>query len=287
MSRRLLLRLFMALLVVVTWLGAGPAAQAAALPEIAPSETAPAAPQPTIQDFIQQLETLKEQAFAATGKGDFAKAEEYWSQIIQRLPTSAAVWSNRGNVRVSQNKLTAAIADYNQAIELAPTEPDPYLNRGTAFEGMGKWTEAIADYNRVLELSPNDPAAYNNRGNAEAGLNDWPAALADYKKSAELSSNYAIARANYALALYQTGEIETAIRNMRYLVRRYPNFADMRAALTAVLWQQGKQGEAESQWVSAVGLDSRYKDIEWVKTVRRWPPDMVMAMDKFLNLKSS
>ena len=283
MSRQLLTRLLVALLVAATWLGVMPAVYAVELPPA----TAPNAPaQPSVRDFVQQLETLKQQAFTATGQGDFVAAEGYWSQIIDRLPNNAAVWSNRGNVKVSQNKLTAALADYNKAIELAPAEPDSYLNRGAAFEGLSQWNAAIADYNRVLELAPQDPAAYNNRGNAEAGLGDWSAALADYKKSAELSSNYAIARANYALALYQTGEVETAIRNMRYLVRRYPNFADMRAALTAVLWQQGKQGEAESQWVSAVGLDSRYKDIDWVKTIRRWPPTMVSAMDKFLNLKS-
>lgn len=32
----------------------------------------------------------------------------------------------------------------------------------------------------------------------------------------------------------------------------------------------GKQGEAESNWVAAYGLDGRYKDINWVKNIRRW-----------------
>jgi hypothetical protein len=59
----------------------------------------------------------------------------------------------------------------------------------------------------------------------------------------------------------------------------------MRAALTAALWIEGRKGEAESQWVSAVGLDNRYKDITWVRTVRRWPPTMVAALEKFLNLQ--
>ena len=86
------------------------------------------------------------------------------------------------------------------------------------------------------------------------------------------------------MALYQAGQTEEATRTMRNLVRKYPKFADMRAALTAALWVQGKRGEAESQWVSAVGLDSRYKDAEWVATVRRWPPAMVAALEKFLSL---
>ncbi|PZV12308.1 MAG: hypothetical protein DCF21_15810, partial [Leptolyngbya sp.] len=66
--------------------------------------------------------------------------------------------------------------------------------------------------------------------------------------------------------------------------RRYPSFADARAALTAALWGEGMSGEAESNWVAVVGLDARYKDLDWVSTVRRWPPTMVAALEKFLHL---
>jgi hypothetical protein len=72
---------------------------------------------------------------------------------------------------------------------------------------------------------------------------------------------------------------------MRALVRKYPKFADMRAALAAALWETGKRGEAESHWVAVTGLDSRYKDLEWVANVRRWPPSMVAALQKFIKLQ--
>ena len=121
--------------------------------------------------------------------------------------------------------------------------------------------------------------------NAKAGLGEWEAAIADYKKSAEIAPNFAFARANYALALYETGQTDKAIREMRNIVRKYSQFADMRAALTAAYWAQGQIGEAESNWVSAVALDGRYKDINWVANIRRWPPSMVAALDKFLKLK--
>lgn len=101
--------------------------------------------QPSVGDLFEQLGTLREQAFEATNKGDFAVAEGYWTQIIDRFPDNAAAWSNRGNARVSQNKLDSAIADFNKAMELAPSAPDPYLNRGAALEGLGQWDAAIAD----------------------------------------------------------------------------------------------------------------------------------------------
>lgn len=233
---------------------------------------------------IQSITDLKQKAFAASQAGLFTQAEDYWTQLIDYLPDEAALWSNRGNVRVSQNKLAEALTDYDQAIQLAPDQPDPYLNRGAALEGLGRWEAAIADYNQVLQLTPDDAPAYNNRGNAQAGLGQWEDALADYQKAADLDPKFAFARVNAALMEFQLGHAEEAIRQFRSLTRRYPNFADARAALTAALWSQGQAGAAESNWVAVVGLDGRYRDLNWVKTIRRWPPAMVDALDSFLNL---
>lgn len=233
---------------------------------------------------IETIGNLRKAAFEATRTGQFEKAESQWSALIEQLPEEAAVWSNRGNVRVRQNDLEGAMADYTQAIALAPDQPDPYLNRGALWEAMGQWDKAITDYNRLLRLNPDDPAAYNNRGNAEAGEGEWELAIADYQAAITLQPSFSLAYGNYALALYQTDETQSALQLMKSLVRKYPNFADMRAALTAVLWEQGQRGEAESNWVAVVGLDSRYKNVSWVKNVRRWPPKMVTALEHFLTL---
>ena len=205
-------------------------------------------------------------------------------QLIEEFPDNPAVWSNRGNVRLGQYKLTEAIADYNRSIEIAPEYPDAYLNRGIAYESKGLWSQAIADYNQVLSISPQDSIALNNRGNAKAGQENWQEALEDYQQAADLAPNFPTARGNAALMLYQIGDHSRAIRNMRNLVRKYPLYPDIRAALAAALWVEGQQGEAESNWVAAVGLDNRYQDLDWIQNIRRWPPRMVEAIEKFLNL---
>jgi tetratricopeptide (TPR) repeat protein len=273
--RQVLLLLSLCLIIVSSWL-ASPVAIAQTLPK------------PTVKVTESELKAgdeLTKKAFNATNIGDFTTAERYWSQLIELFPQNPAIWSNRGNSRVSQNKLEAAILDYNRSIELAPNVTDPYLNRGTALEGLGKWNEAILDYNRVLEIDPKDAMAYNNRGNAKAGLEKWEEAIADYQKCSEMAPNFAFARANYALSLYQIGERDKAIKTLRNLTRKYAQFPDVRAALTAALWTTGQQGEAESNWVAVMGLDGRYKDINWVKNIRRWPPSMVVALQKFLDVK--
>ncbi|MGB3491188.1 MAG: tetratricopeptide repeat protein [Elainellaceae cyanobacterium] len=237
-------------------------------------------------DNIQAFESLKADAIRATQSGDFATAEMYWSQLIDAFPDNAALLSNRGNVRASQNKLDEALADYNQAVDLAPLEADPYLNRGATLEALGRWDEAIADYNQVLKIDPDDVAAFNNRGNAEAGKGNWDEAIADYMRAMEIDSGFLLAQINYDLALYETGETGKAIQNLKGLARKYPRFADARAALTAALWDQGLQGEAESNWVAAYGLDRRYRDTDWLLHIRRWPPSLVRALDRFLKIEA-
>ena len=233
---------------------------------------------------ITQGEKVAKKAFRAAERGNFAQAEVYWTELVDKFPENPAVWSNRGNVRIGQYKLTEAISDFDRSIEIAPEYPDAYLNRGIAYEGEKLWDKAIADYNRVLAISPEDPVALNNRGNAKAGQEHWQDALTDYQQAADIAPNFPIARGNASLVMYQMGDRTEAIRNMRNLVRKYPMYSDMRAALAAALWVEGQQGEAESNWVAAVGLDNRYQDLDWIENIRRWPPTMIEALEKFLNL---
>ena len=257
------------------WLGHGSIESVTA----SPTQAAPLSSQQ-----ISQGEKIAKKAFRAAEKGNFARAEVYWTELVEKFPENPAVWSNRGNVRIGQYKLAEAIADFDRSIEIAPEYPDAYLNRGIAYEGQKMWDKAIADYNRVLAISPEDPVALNNRGNAKAGQELWQDALSDYQQAANIAPSFAMARGNASLIMYQIGDRFEAIRNMRNLVRKYPMYSDMRAALAAVLWVEGQQGEAESNWVAAVGLDNRYQDLDWIKNIRRWPPTMVEALTKFLSL---
>ena len=146
------------------------------------------------QQQIAQGEKTAKKAFKAAEKGDFELSEVYWTELVKKFPSNPAVWSNRGNVRIGQYKLTEAIADFNRSIEIAPEYPDAYLNRGIAYEGQRLWQEALADYNHVLSITPQDPVALNNRGNAKAGQQKWQEALEDYQKAADIAPTFPMAR---------------------------------------------------------------------------------------------
>jgi len=267
------LRLLAALLLAVLLL-VQPVPPAAAL-------AAPAAP---------SLPQLFQQALQASREGRFEEALPLWNRVLELAPEDAAAWSNRGNVQLALGDPLAAIADQDRALELEPASQDPHLNRGTAEEALARWTAAEADYRWILDHGEADAdhdvraSALYNLGNVQGSLGDWPAARASYAAAALARPGFAMARSSEALAAFELGEFDAAEQQLRSLIRRYPLFADARAGLTALLWQRGGRGEAESHWVSASGLDPRYRDPEWLLAVRRWPPAPVAALQQFLAL---
>jgi hypothetical protein len=52
----------------------------------------------------------------------------------------------------------------------------------------------------------------------------------------------------------------------------------------------GRVADAESEWESACNCNvgcGRYRDMDYVRRIRRWPPVMVDKLEAFLNLKRS
>lgn len=266
---------------------------------------------------LRRVTELQKLAFEYTNDMRYERAETIWTRIIALNEGNAAAWSNRGNCRTSQGRFDDAIADFDRAVALAPAEPDPYLGRGVAREGLRQYAAALADYEAanaasVAKYKTEDAVAYNNMGNAHAGqaavlsadaaaaarggapgaadaaaaaTAEWAAAAALYHRAASMDRQYVFASANEALALYQLGDTGRSLRLVKYLCLKYPQFADMHAVLAAAYWAQGRAADAESEWATVLGQDSRYGNIGWVEDVRRWPPVLVARLKDFLQLR--
>ncbi|NJM05723.1 tetratricopeptide repeat protein [Candidatus Gracilibacteria bacterium] len=63
---------------------------------------------------------------------------------------------------------------YDQALERAPTLASAWKNRGGAYARSGDDQRAIADYTRAIELNPADGDTYFNRANMLARQGDSP-----------------------------------------------------------------------------------------------------------------
>ena len=187
--------------------------------------------------------------------------------------------------------------------------------RALAHEGLGDWRRALADYDDALRLAredgnPGDPFVLNSRGNVKASLGLYDAARRDYLDSAEgfrrargfgrpdargsaRLDGEAFARGNAALMLAQIGEefpggglLALAVREMQSVSRKAPQSVDAHAMLAAAYWRRGEGERAESEWQTACESISAgcgaYRDLEWVRRIRRWPPAMVAMLEGFL-----
>ena len=230
------------------------------------------------------LQQLYEQALTASRSGDFEQALPLWDQVVNLEPGDAAALSNRGNVRLALGDPDGAIADQTRAMEMAPEESDPHLNRGTAEEALQDWQAAAADYLWILERDPGDAAALYNLGNVRGSEDNWPEARRLFAEAFLVQPGFAMARSSEALAAWQVGDLALAEAELRKLIRRYPMFADARAALSGLLWRRGMSGEAESHWAAAAGLDQRYRQLDWLREIRRWPPQPAEDLMAFLAL---
>ncbi len=242
--------------------------------------------QPGVVLADQSFKSLFNEALTLTKEGDFFKALEVWNTLLEIDPEDPIALSNRGNVRLALGDSEGAIADQTKSMAILPEEPDPHLNRGMAEEALKLWSKAEEDYEWILQRDSENSSALYNLGNIRLAQGQWTQANDLFQKASLASPGFVMARSGSALALYQLGLLDQSEFELRKVIRRYPMFVDARAALTALLWRKGYSGEAESHWAAASGLDSRYRQQEWLLNIRRWPPDPVKDLMAFLDLEA-
>jgi len=240
----------------------------------------------------------------------FTEGIQTWESLQRPADERSELYKMRGNVRVDLKRFKEAETDYDRVLALMSNGekpdgtarymeyPDAFVQRGLAREGLADWQGAVADYSQAIKLWGGgrgegiNPFVMTYRANALARTGRYEEALPDYRAAERLflqgrdEERALDARANAALALYQTGEVDSALRIMREIVRRRQGYTDMHVALAAVYWGQGQQGAAESEWEFACNNIStgcrQYKDMNWVVTVRRWPPALAKQLANFL-----
>jgi hypothetical protein len=85
----------------------------------------------------------------------------------------------------------------------------------------------------------------------------------------------------------QVGRKNEARKLMNDIIRKQPGYADMRVALAAIQFNEGDAQAAEANWQFtcdkiSVGC-TQYKDMQWVRGIRRWPPTLADLLEQFLN----
>lgn len=116
-------------------------------------------------------------------------------QAIAREPLSrrdrVATYINRGILRVRSGDVRAGIADFDAAIERDPTIAEAWFNRGVALMRTQGPEQALPSFNQAVERATNRPAlAHFGRAVALEALGDTRGAYADYQRASQLDPEW-------------------------------------------------------------------------------------------------
>ncbi len=117
---------------------------------------------------------------------DLDGAFEDFSKAIEKDPSFAEAYLNRGFVYGNRGELQDALADFNKAIELDSNYLEAYFNRGFIYGYFEEYKKSDADFSKVIEINPGDSEAYINRALIRSRMGDSEGETDDLKQAARL-----------------------------------------------------------------------------------------------------
>ncbi len=109
-------------------------------------------------------------------RGDYRRAIQDYSQVINLDPNDAAAFDNRCWTRATLGLLDEALQDCEQSLRLRPNHAATLSTRGFVHLKSGAVEAAIADYDAALAINPSNAYALYGRGLAKLKKADATAA---------------------------------------------------------------------------------------------------------------
>lgn len=144
--------------------------------------------------------------------GDAARAEQYASTLVRVYPGFPKVYALRGRIRLVQENLTGAFADFTLQNLVAPS-PEAYAGLGTIALKNKDYPGAESFFSQAIDLFPESATAHNDRGIARIFMDKDSLALADFRHAGLLSPFEGFITQNFALA-YQRSKQWLPSRNL-------------------------------------------------------------------------
>ncbi|CAN5780481.1 hypothetical protein BH11BAC4_BH11BAC4_23390 [soil metagenome] len=112
----------------------------------------------------EENSTIKE-GNEAYRKGEYAKASDQYSKVVQKNPDNPTAQFNNGNALYKTDKKEEAIRAYDKSISKLTTASEKgnaYYNKGVVLQNNKKLPECIEAYKNALKLEPGNEDARQN-----------------------------------------------------------------------------------------------------------------------------
>ncbi|MCF8257072.1 MAG: tetratricopeptide repeat protein [Flavobacteriales bacterium] len=138
--------------------------------------------------LAQDAETLERQGDLQFENGEFQKAHDSYSKVLDQNPENLTALLQRALTASILNDYESAVADYSVVLSKQPGHVFSYISRGSALNKLKRFDEAMADFDHALSIDSKNQEAFNNRGWAKNGLGRSQDACDDWKASKKLGN---------------------------------------------------------------------------------------------------
>jgi tetratricopeptide (TPR) repeat protein len=199
----------------------------------------------------------------------------------QLAPKAFQTWFILGSLYVQNKELDKGITALERSKSLEPKEAGIYFTLGSARFQKADYTKAIAELEAGLKIKPNVPEALFDLGNSYYMLKAYPNAIAQYEKAVAQEKKFWPAINNIGLVKYEQGDVQGAIERWQAASAIDDQASEPKLAAAVALYAKGDQEKALALGESAIRLDSRYADLDFLKE-NLWGERLLTETKKFL-----
>jgi Flp pilus assembly protein TadD len=182
------------------------------------------------------------EAISAHRRGDFARAERLYRQLIRKKRDLSQAKHMLGVLRYQNGHFDEAERLIRQALAISEDDAAHY-HHGMVLSELDRYQEAVASFDKAIALNPSYAGAYNNRGVALQAMKRYEDALASFDKAIALNPGF-------AEALYNRG-----------------NAIDAMVLLGNELFAQNRDDEALTLYDKAIFLRPEHAEARFAKAL--------------------
>ena len=200
----------------------------------------------------------------------------------QLAPQKYQTWFILGTLFLQQDDLDEGLKSLLKAQGMAPDEAGIKFTLGNAYFQKGEYNTAIASLEAGLKLKPGIPTALFDLGNSFLKLQKWGEAINSYEEAVGRDKTFWPAINNIGLVKYEQGDVEGALKKWQAATVIDKEQAEPQLAIAVALYSQGKQQQGLKLGESALKLDSRYRDLKFLKE-NLWGEKLLQDTQALLN----
>jgi tetratricopeptide (TPR) repeat protein len=205
---------------------------------------------------LENADELYNEARRYSQAGDYKKAIELYTRVIQTNSCDEEAYNNRGTCYYRMKEYQKAMADFTQAIEINPSKANSYTNRAGCYLELGDIQKALQDDNKSIELNAGSAISFNNRGDTYLKLRKYKEAIRDFTYAIKLSPDYSKAYHNRGIAYLEQKDYKKAISDFSHVIDRHSN-GEVYCNRGRAYYGLGGVRKAIEDWETAIRLSSR------------------------------